>query len=219
LCPDKLIIMEYGDIKTIVQTMYGQYVGAGKLIEDTSGSPTALAVLFDLVHNRISNYPREWEFLKETGTLTLTGASSYNLVTTFPSLKSVYQIYGISTNQDSSYLPNYEANILPIDNSHSLRNKTLIFTGNAPQSGTATIQYKSKYMVKNAAGTRIQYFTKDTDTTVLDDVNLLIFGIGEYIDWKADSKSQERRLAKSTSISNTKYTLKSITLVKSSKAT
>jgi len=186
--------MAWADIKTYVQVNYGQYVGNGKLIDD-SGSPSPLAILFDMVHNRISGSPQtEWPFLKETGTISLTGAASYNLATLLPGIRSVYQIYGINQNQDSTPLSNYEANITPIDSAHTLRNKTLVFTGSSP-SGTATVQYKSFYMVKDASGNRKRYFEDDTDVTVLDDadMNVLIFGIGEYINWSSDTLSQERR--------------------------
>lgn len=185
--------MNWTDLKTIIETLYPQYVGAGSLIEPTSGSPTNLAILLDLVHNRIANYPYEWPFLKVTSTFTLTGATSYNLATLFPDLRSVYQIYGINTNQDEQYLSNKDGNIFPITNAYTLKDKTLYFTGNAPTSGTATIQYKSKWMVKNAAGSRKKYFEDDDDVTILDDENVLVFGVGTFVNWAADDASQERR--------------------------
>lgn len=182
-------------LQSAIQALYVQYVGSGSVIENSSGSPTVEALLMDLVHNRIVGYPYDWDFLKVTGTLTLTGASSYNLKTTFPDLKSVYQIYGIQENQDQQYLPNYEANIVPTDNGFTLKGNTLVFTGNTPSGGSATIQYKSLYMVKDSGGTRKQYFTSTSDESVLEssDMNVLLFGFGQYVNWKSDSKSKEQR--------------------------
>lgn len=185
--------MTFADIKTLLSYLYGPYVGKG-FINTTSGSVTEVAYLLQLVHDRIASYPNEWEFLKETGSITLTGASTYNLRSSFADLRSVYQIYGINSNQDHPFLPNFEANITPATG-YSLRDATLIFTGNIPGSGTMTIQYKSAYMVKSAGGTRKLNFTADDDYSVLldNDINVLIFGVGEYINWKSDVVSQERR--------------------------
>ena len=183
--------MDWATLKTLISTIYGQYVGAGNLIEDSSGSPTHLALLLDLVHNRIAGYPNEWPFLKEQYTLTLTGATSYNLATLFPSLKSVYQIY--DTNNQQEMLSNYDANIIPIQDGYTIKDKTLTFTGNPPTSGTFTIQGKSKWMVKDSAGTRKQYFTDDTNVTVLDDINVLAFGVGQFVAWTSDDTAKEKR--------------------------
>lgn len=188
--------MTWEEIKSVVQVLYPQYVGSGKLIDDTDSgvTPSSLAILFGLVHNRISGYPYDFNCLKETGTLTLTGASSYNLRTLFPGLKSVYQIYGIDENQDQEYFGNRDGNITSA-NGYTVRGDTLIFTGYAPTSGSATLQYKSKYLVKNSSGTRQQYFLADSDYSVLDDddVNVLLFGLGQFINWNSDSESQDRK--------------------------
>jgi len=105
----------------------------------------------------------------------------------------VRQLYGINSYQDHTVFDNPEANITPLDG-WTVRGNNLVFTGTAP-SGTATIQYKSGYMVKETGGTRQKYFLAESDYTVLDDddVNLLICGVGEYINWNSDSESQDRR--------------------------
>lgn len=187
--------MTWEEIKLAIQTIYGQYVGSGKLIDDTDNgsTPSALAILVNLVHNRVVGYPAELNCLKETGTITLTGASSYNLKTLLPSLKSVYQIYGINDNQEQEPMGNLEANITPLSG-WTIKGDSLIFSGTAP-SGTATLQYKSKYMVKDSTGTRQQYFLADADYTVLDasDCNILIFGVGQFINWSSDEEAQNRK--------------------------
>ena len=189
--------MTWADLKTLCQTIYGQYVGSGKLIDDSNGddtTPSSLAILMNLVHNRIIAYPKEFEFLKETSTITLDGSTSYNLKTLLPSLRSVYQIYGIDQYKEHQLFGNWEGNITPIDG-YLIRGDSLVFTGTAPISGTASIQYKSRYMVKSAAGTRKQYFLKDDDYSVLDDgdINVLIFGLVDFINWKSDTETGERK--------------------------
>lgn len=188
--------MTWEQIKEVIQVMYGQYVGGGKLIDDTDNgsTPSALASLINLVNNRIASYPIEFNFLKETGTITFTGSTSYNLRTLFPGLKTVLQLYGIDQYKEHEYFGNLEANITPLDG-WTVRGDSLICTGTAPTSGTGTIQYKSKYMVKNSAGTRQQFFLADDDYAVLDesDINALIFGVGQFINWNSDSETQDRK--------------------------
>jgi len=187
--------MIYSEIKTVIQTIYSQYIGSGNIIESDSGSPTALALLLDLVNNRVLSYPYEWPFLKITGTLTLTGATSYDLTTLFPDLKSVYQLYGLNDYEEYDYLSNKDANISSNNRGYTIKGKTLYFSGNAPTSGTFNIQYKSKYMVETSAGVRQQYFLNDDDVSVLDsdDVNVLIFGLGQFVNWQIDNKDNTRR--------------------------
>lgn len=185
--------MSWEDIKASINALYSQYVGSGNLIETDSGSPTQIAILMNLVHNRIINYPINWGFLKVTGTLTLTGASSYDLATLFPDLHSVYQIYDGTLFTEKGYVPNYEANVSPIQEAFTIKGKTLIFTGNVPTSGTLTIQYKSKYMVKTSAGVRQKYFLNNDDVTVLDDESLLVWLLGEFINWVSDDTAAQRR--------------------------
>ena len=185
--------MTWEELKLAIQVIYSTYVGSGKLIDDTDNgtTPSSLAILAYLACNRITNYPVEFDCLKVTSTISLTGASSYDLKTLFPDLKSVYQIYGINENQDVIYFSNKEGNITPIDGC-TIKGDTLIFTGVSP-TGTATIQYKSKYAVKTVADVRQKYFLADTDYTVFDDENLIVFGIGEFINWYTDSKEQDRK--------------------------
>lgn len=185
--------MTYEEIKILAETLFGQYISKG-FINTTSGSPTAIALLLHLAGNRIAGMPEELECLKETGTITLTGATSYNFRTSYPDFRSVYQVYGINENQAHPFVPNYEANVIPAQ-AYSIRGITLYFSGTAPTSGTLRFQYKSQYMVKSAAGVRKRYFEADDDYSVLDDVdiNALIFGLGDFVQWKTDIKSKDRK--------------------------
>lgn len=190
--------MNWANLKQMITYEYGPYVGKGFINKD-SGSPTELAYKVHLVHCRIIAKPHEWEFAKATGTITLTGATSYNLKTLFPDFVSLYQIWGINANQEHPFVPNSDANIVPADG-WSLRGNTLFFSGNVPASGTLYIQYKSSYMVESVAGVRQQFFTEDSDVSVLDDpdVPVLILGAGVYIRRKTDDPTGKGRSNRST---------------------
>lgn len=187
--------MTWEELKLALSTLYPQYIGSGKLIDNTDNgvTPSALAILVNLVNNRISGYPLDFNCLREVYTLTLTASSTYNLRTLVPGLKTVYQLYGIDSNQQHSFYGNAEANLTPVDG-WSVRGNSLYFTGTTP-TGTALLQYKSKYLVKTVADVRQQYFLADTDYSALDDddINVLVFGVGQYITWNSDSENQDRK--------------------------
>jgi len=185
--------MTWEQIQESIAVLYGQYVGAGGFVESSSGTPTALALLANLLHNRILNYPQNFSFLKETTTFALTGATSYDLSVLFPDYRNLYQLFDANENKSFDFAPNYDANIIPLTDGYTVKGKILTFTGSFPTSGTIGIQYKSKYMVKDSTGVRKKFFEDDSDVTVLDDENLLIWGMGEYINWSADDSAKEKR--------------------------
>ena len=189
--------MTWEQIKLVCSTIYSQYVGSGKIIDDNNGdttTPSSLAIIMDLVSNSLASYPLDFDFAQETGTITLDGSTYYDLTTLFPGIKSVYQIYGINDNQDQEFFSNREGNITPYEG-YTIRGKKLYFTGTNPNGGTAKIQYKTNYLVKSAAGVRQKYFLNDDDYTVLDDdqFNYLIFSLVDYINWKSDSETKDRK--------------------------
>lgn len=189
--------MTWADIKETCQVIYPQYVGDGNLIDDSNGdenSATSLALLIHLVHSRIVGYPYEFDFLKQDATITITGATSYDLSTEIPGFKSLYQVYGITENQASEYYSNAKANITPCSG-YTIKGNVITFTGSVPTSGTLMLQIKSSYMVKSSSGDRKKYFLADDDISVLNDadINVLIFGVGEFINWGADVAERDRK--------------------------
>lgn len=185
----------YATLKTVFQTIYGAYVGAGNFIESDSGTPTELAILLNLVHNRIMSAPNKWPFAIETADITATGSTTYDLNTLLPGFRSIHQVYGIDTNAESEYFGNSQANITDREG-WTIKNGQLIFTGTTPTSGTTfKVQYQSSYMVKDSSGVRKQYFTADDDVSVLNvaDENVLFFGVGEFVQWKTDEVSRDKR--------------------------
>lgn len=184
----------YSDIKTFAQAQYGEVLSAGNFIETDAGSPTELAILLTLVHSRIVGYPHTFPFCKVVGTITLDGSQEYNLRTLFPDLISVTQVYGIASNRDQEYVGNAEANITSKEG-FTIRNGKLIFTGQAPNSGTVKLQYKSQYLVEDANGVRKKFFEEDTDYSVLPfgHLNVLLMGLGNFVQWKTDEVSKEKR--------------------------
>lgn len=187
----------FAQLKTLSGIIYGQYVGSGKLLDGDTGDPSSLALIFDLIHQRISGYPFEWNFLKVKTTWQLTGDRTYDLSVLFPDLLSTFQIFGINSNQESVPLADYDANVYPFYDSYQIYGDTLSFTGNVPLSGTvAYIQYKSMYMViDGTTGLRKRYFEADADYSVLKpgQDGVLTYGIGEFCDWLSDSKAKEQR--------------------------
>lgn len=188
--------IKFSEIKTLAGILYAQYVGSGKLLDGDTGNPSSLALILDLIHQRIVGYPFEWNFLKVKTSWPLTGARTYDLSVLFPDLLATFQIFGINSNQESVPIPDYDANVYPFYDSYQIYGDTLSFTGNVPLSGTvAYIQYKSMYMVRDENGVPKRYFENDTDYSVLKagQDSVLTFGIGEFADWMADSKAKEQR--------------------------
>lgn len=147
-----------------------------------------------LIGNRVAAYPKDWDFLKVNGTVTLTGATSYNLKTLLTGYLGLYQVYGIISNAEVTYSANNVANITsaPV---YTIKNGILTFSGTAPASGTLRVQYRSQFMVEDSSGTRKKYFENSEDVSVLPDadLNVLIFGVGEYVEWKRDTTSEEKK--------------------------
>lgn len=190
--------MSWEQIKLTILGLFPAYVGSGKLIDDQEdgNTPSALSLLVNLVHNQISGYPVNFNCLMEKGTINLDGSLTYNLKTLFPDLKTVKQLYGLNQNQSQTFFGNKEANITPVDGWTVIGNN-LVFTGydtNGP-TGTAKLLYKSNYLVKDENGNRQRFFLTDSDYSVLDedDINVIIFGIGQFINWNSDSESQDRK--------------------------
>lgn len=185
----------YSTLKATAIALYGKWIAAGGVIESDSGSPTTLAIYFNFVNSMIAGYPHEWGFCKEVAEITLDGSSEYNLATLIPDYLSTYQVYGLNDYQEEPYLANDEANISASERGYTIRGSLLVPTGTPPTSGTLKVQYKSKYLVKNSAGTRKQYFEDDSDYSVLSspDDNVLTLGIGKFVNYKIDERSKSQR--------------------------
>lgn len=185
----------FSTIKSILTTVYGTHVGAGNLVESDSGSPSELAMFLDFVHNRIVGTPVRLPCCFVNVSITSTGASSYNLKTLYPDLLSVFQVYNVDQNASHHHFGPAEGNITPIGG-WMVKNGVLYFTGAAPAAGsTFGLEYKSQFLVENSAGVRKRYFEDATDVSALPFAheNVLIFGFGEFVNWKADESSQEKR--------------------------
>lgn len=187
-------MITYSEIKTAVQTLYGESIGSGSFIESDSGNPTELAMLLDFIHNRITGYPNEWSFTTEETTIPVTGATSYDLKTLVPGFLSLIQVYGINSNEQHQFHSARQANITSFDG-YTIKNGILTFTGQLPQSSTFKILFNTQYLVKDSSGTRKRFFTESDDESVLNyaDFNVLIFGVGVYANWKVDEVSKEKR--------------------------
>lgn len=164
------------------------------LVNTTDGTTPELALYARVTNMEIAGNPYKFSWLLREYTLTLTGASSYNLRTLIPDLGRVYQVVGDS-------FPGREAPVQSpreynVDVSGSVRisimGDTLKVTG--ATSGTLTIPYYSRYLVESSGGTRKLDFTADTDVSVIPDqhVMILVEGIKRFVSDKTDEKQSMR---------------------------
>lgn len=161
------------------------------IIETTSGTPTELALYARLTNNKIAGQPHKFSWMLREYTLTLTGASSYDLKTLIPGFVRARVVTG-------SGLPNGIASyVSDVDlyrrtygqHTFTIQNGVLKFD-TPPTSGTLVIPYYTSYLVKASDGTYKQDFSTDTDVSVIPDqhIDLLLEGIETYFRRK-ESKS------------------------------
>ncbi len=163
-------------------------------VETSSGSPTELAYYARMVNSEIcaNAFKHSWRLREYT--LTLTGASTYDLGTLIPDLDQVLQIVGDGlSNKEAQYLSPADFNFEIGGTWATIKGNTLEFK-NPPSSGTLTIPYYTKWLVKTAAGAFQQDFTAGTDISIIPDSHqqVLIEGIMEYVNRKAKSKEYTR---------------------------
>lgn len=189
------MFVTWSTIKSTLSTLYGEYFGSGGFVESEAGSPSEAAILCNLVHQQIVTIPQDFEFLKRDVTLSLTGATSYNIRTSYPDYAGTYQIYGLNNRQDEAFISNRDANIGLYNNGYTLKNGVLYWSNFLPQTGTLNLQIKSSYMVKDSSGTRKTFFSADDDVTVLpfEFVPILYHGVGQFINWRTDEASKQRK--------------------------
>ena len=189
--------MTWENIKAQLIILYSKYAGTNGFIETESGNPTDLAMLVDLVHQQINSNPGNPDYFKRKvgQTVTLTGATSYDLRTLFPDYMGIYQVYGINDYEEQVNVSQGTNNLLRHNESYSVTNGVLYLAEGYPSTGTLKIDYKSAYMVEDSSGNRKQFFTDVTDVSVLlpNHIWVLLLGVGQYVNWKADNASKAQR--------------------------
>jgi len=177
--------MTYADIKTLLQAMFPSVVGG--LIATNGGSPTQLELFLRVTNNEICGNPHKFSWRMREYTLTLTGATSYDLRTLIPDLDRVYQVTGSSlANRE---MPNQSLR----DYNLSVGGMRMAIVGDTLKlsdgglTGSLTIPYYSNYLVKASDGTRKLDFSSDTDVSVIPDshVMMLVEGVGRFVYRKA----------------------------------
>ena len=160
-------------------------------IDETSELPLYLR----MVNNQIAAYPHKFSWLLREYSLTLTGASSYNLGTLIPDLAQVYKPYGTGfAGNEPRYQSLADFNINVGGNTITMQGKTLKIQGSI-SSGTLVIPYYSNYLVVDTLGvTRKMNFTATTDISLVPDehIPMLIEGVEEYIARKDKQSSYTR---------------------------
>jgi len=178
----------WAEIKTIATYMAPSAFGG--LVNSTTGAVTELAYYARMANAKIAMVPHKFSWAIRTYTLTLTGATDYDLATLIPGLQRIYQITGENApNGEIPYRNQAQFNIERSGINMTIVGNTLKFH-NPPSSGTLEIPYYTKYFVKTAAGVYQQDFTLDTDVSLVPDdlIPMLIEGMNEYIDRKARDK-------------------------------
>jgi hypothetical protein len=176
--------MNYATLKTIIGLRAPQALSGG-MVNITSGSPVPeIALYAHMTNMEIAGNSHKFSWALREATITLTGATDYNLATLIPDLAMVYQIPPRSNDRSPvAYQPLQEFNILfPGGGSATIINKTLRLSSDLT-SGSMVIPYYSNYFVATSGGTRQQYFTDDTDVSILpeEQTPLLVEGIMRFI--------------------------------------
>lgn len=180
--------MTYGNIKSLLSAMAPDAFKG--LVNVDSGSPTELALYARVTNSEIAANPHKFSWALREYTLTLTGATEYNLKTLIPDLVAIYQIYGDSApgrEAPAQSLREYNRT-LGGNIRFSVIGNTLKLTG--ATSGTLKIPYYSNYLVlDNDGSTRKLNFVDDDDTSVIPEqhVMTLVEGIMRFVDRKKKS--------------------------------
>lgn len=182
----------WANIKQLIS--YMEPAAVAGYVETSSGSPTELAFYARMVNAEIAANPFKHSWRLREYTLTLTGATTYNLGTLIPDLDQVLQIVGDGLpNREAQYLSPSDFNFEIGGTWATIKGNTLEFK-NPPSSGTLTIPYFTKWLVKTSGGVYQQDFTDGTDISIIPDTHsqILIEGIIEYIKRKAGKKEYTR---------------------------
>lgn len=184
--------MTYADIKTLLQTMFPSEMSG--LVSITDASPTQLELFLRVVNNEICGNPHKFSWRLREYTLTLTGATSYNLKTLIPDLDRVYQVVGSSlANREMPNQSLREYNISAGGVRMCIMGNTLKLAADG-LTGTLTIPYYSNYLVESAAGVRQLDFLAADDVSVIPEgyIMALIEGVGRFI-YRKSRKQQYTR--------------------------
>lgn len=183
--------MLWSDLKTLLQNMAPAAL-RGNFVQKNSGTPTELAYYARLAHNEIAAFPHKFGWLLREYTLTLTGATTYNLKALIPDLVRVHHLP--ASQVGGREVPYQGIRTYNLDPSGNVRatfmGYTLKLTGQI--TGTITIPYFSNYLVLDADGvTRKQDFVNDGDMSIVPDEhqNMLVEGVFRYI-YRKENKKQ-----------------------------
>jgi len=169
----------------------------GNLVKTNAGSPSEFAFYARLIHNRISGFPHKMSWLIREGTLTLTGAETYNLKTTFPDLVRVYHIPTSQVGgREVPYQSLRDYNLTPSGGARmTIIGHTLKLSGTL--TGTLTIPYYSNYLVLDNDGTtRKLDFESDDDESIVPEehTSILVEGILDYVRRKENKRFKQNFL-------------------------
>lgn len=163
-------------------------------VDSATSGTNELAIYARLGNAQIAGYNHKFSWLIREYSLTLTGASSYDLSTLIPDLAQVIRPYGTGfPNNEPLYQSLTDFNILVGGMAITMQGKTLKIK-NGPSSGTLVIPYYSNYLVATSGGTRQRDFSADNDVSIVPEEHLpaLLECIDEYVQRKTKKSKYVR---------------------------
>lgn len=145
----------------------------------TAGSPSELAYYLRMTNMELAGGSHKFSWAIREYSLTLTGASEYNLASLIPDLVEIYQIEGDNVGgYEVPYVSLRTQNLTRSDINFTIVGSLLRFQ-NPPTSGTLVIPYYSNYLVKTSGGTRQLDFSDASDIAICPDhqLQLLVEGV------------------------------------------
>lgn len=152
---------------------------------DTS---TELVQYARMTNNNVAGHPYKFSFLLKEGSISLTGATTYDLKTLIPDLSQVYLVKTTEGRTPYQRPSEYYSKDLGQTSMTVINN--VIHFNNPPASGTLTIPYFTKYLVKDGTTHAAKLdFVEDDDYSIIPDQfsNVLVEGMMRFI-WRREHK-------------------------------
>lgn len=175
--------MTYSDIQGLLASMRPS---ASSGFISTSGTTSELAFYLRMVNSKLCGKAHRFSWTMREYSLTLTGATDYDLRTLIPDLIEIYQVKGDSVpGYEMGFRDLREYNLSVGGVEFTIMGSTLRIK-NGASTGTLVIPYYSNYLVVSNSGTRQLDFS-DGDDEWLGPPHLepmLIEGVLSYFDRK-----------------------------------
>lgn len=186
----------WGQIKSTLTGITPQAM-SGKIVEKDSGTPTELELYARITMNEIAGNSHKFSWVLREHTLTLTSATSYDLLNEIADFTQIYQIHGDSLpNNESPYQPLKEFNVDSGGVKFTIQGRNLLFANPPTAGSTVKIPYYSNFLVIDKDdSSRKMDFEDDDDRTIIPDehIPMLTEGIMRFIQRKMNAGKKDAR--------------------------